>query len=63
MSQDEIVYTCAKDNTSKKVEIKRDSSGKITSIIDLEGKAIKYEYDSQDNLIKVIDRDGKETNY
>ena len=63
MNEDEIVYTCAKDNTSKKVEIKRDSTGKITSIIDLEGKAIKYEYDSKDNLIKVIDRDGRETNY
>jgi RHS repeat-associated protein len=56
-----LTYTDAGifSSTGQSITFKRDAQGRITEIIDPEGKAIKYSYDAKGDLIGVSDR----TNY
>jgi RHS repeat-associated protein len=48
-------------STGAEVDFIRDAQGRITEIIDPDGKSIKYSYDSNGDLIKVIDRTNNTT--
>ncbi|MFM7713299.1 MAG: hypothetical protein ACKO7A_11460, partial [Microcystis sp.] len=48
-------------STGAEIDFIRDSQGRITEIIDPDGKSIKYVYDSKGDLIKVIDRTNNTT--
>ncbi|MEA5576227.1 putative Ig domain-containing protein [Anabaena sp. UHCC 0451] len=48
-------------STGAEIEFKRDTQGRITEIIDPDGKSIKYSYDSKGNLVTVSDRTNNTT--
>ena len=48
-------------STGAEIEFKRDSQGRITEIIDPDGKSVKYSYDSKGNLVAVNDRTNNKT--
>jgi RHS repeat-associated protein len=48
-------------STGAEIDFIRDGQGRITEIIDPDGKSIKYSYDSNGDLIEVIDRTNNTT--
>ncbi len=48
-------------STGAEIDFIRDAQGRITEIIDPDGKSIKYVYDSNGDLIEVIDRTNNTT--
>jgi RHS repeat-associated protein len=48
-------------STGAEIEFLRDSQGRITEIIDPDGKSVKYSYDSKGNLVAVNDRTNNKT--
>ena len=50
-------------STGAKIDFIRDTQGRITEIIDPDGKSLKYSYDENGNLIEFGDRTNNETTF
>jgi RHS repeat-associated protein len=50
-------------STGAKIDFIRDTQGRITEIIDPDGKSLKYSYDTNGNLIEFGDRTNNETTF
>lgn len=50
-------------STGAKIDFIRDTQGRITEIIDPDGKSLKYSYDANGNLIEFGDRTDNETTF
>ncbi|GJD22740.1 hypothetical protein RIVM261_076960 [Rivularia sp. IAM M-261] len=50
-------------STGVEIDFVRDASGRITEIIDPDGKSLKYSYDASGNLIEFTDRTNNETTF
>ncbi|MCZ8036898.1 MAG: DUF4114 domain-containing protein [Microcystis sp. LE17-20A] len=50
-------------STGAKIDFIRDAQGRITEIIDPDGKSLKYSYDAKGNLIEFGDRTNNETTF
>jgi RHS repeat-associated protein len=50
-------------STGAKIDFIRDAQGRITEIIDPDGKSLKYSYDTNGNLIEFGDRTNNETTF
>ncbi|MBX9253632.1 tandem-95 repeat protein [Desmonostoc muscorum CCALA 125] len=62
---EKLTYTDAfiQSSFGPKVTFKRDAQGRITSVVDPDGKEIKYTYDAKGDLVAVTDRGNNTTKF